>query len=113
MADKLQIELTAESVRDAGERHLGKLLIGEVRLKCWPEGVAKTEPPLIDTTFTAQYKDVESLTIDEQLLRWGKEIFQKVDAVIERTLREQLLLQNQKFQDSITAIKTSLEAKYG
>ena len=75
--------------------------------------MAKTEPPLIDTTFTAQYKDVESLTIDEQLLRWGKEIFQKVDAVIERTLREQLLLQNQKFQDSITAIKTSLEAKYG
>ena len=113
MADKLQIELTAESVRDAGERHQGKLLLGEVRLKCWPEGVAKTEPPLINTTFTAQYKDVDTLTVDEQLQRWGKEIFQKGDAEIERILREQQLLNNEKFKDSITAIKTNLEAKYG
>jgi len=113
MADKLQIELTAESVRDAGERYQGKLLIGEVRLKCWPEGVARTETPLVDTTFTAQYKDVDNLTVDEQLQRWGKEIFQKAEAVIERILREQQFLKNEKFQDSIITIKTSLEAKYG
>ena len=74
----LQKLLEIHSITVAGEEFGGKKFNGSCRLSCWPDGAAVPgDPTVIDRVFSAPYKDVDGLTIDEQITRWVKKIVER------------------------------------
>ena len=112
----LQIEVTKVSVKDAGNRFQGKLLNVTLNLTCWPEGVIKEYPvegdmknAVIFQNFSARYKTIEGMTVDEQITRTAKDLKRQMQSVIDVYTREQELLTDIKLGEAVTWIETVLE----
>lgn len=106
----LQIQVSKGSVIDAGDRYEGKLFNIILNLKCWAEGAnIETDPAVIDQDFTGQYKEVEELTITQQVTKAAVDIEQQMQAVIDRYNQEQAILNNSLLDSAVTGIQTALE----
>lgn len=112
----LQKEMTKISVKDAGNRFSGKLLNVTLNLTCWPEGVVKEYPvegdmrnAVIFQNFSAHYKKIEEMTVDEQVTRTAKDLKRQMQSAIDVYIREQALLMNIKLDEAVTWIETALE----
>ena len=112
----LQKEVTKISVKDAGNKFQGKLLNVTLNLTCWPEGVIKEYPAegdmknaVIFQNFSAYYKKIEEMTVDEQVTRTAKDLKRQMQSVIDVYIREQALLTNVKLDEAATWIETTLE----
>lgn len=111
----LQIEVTKISVKDAGNRFQGKLLKVTLNLTCWSESIVKEYPvegdmknAVIFQNFSAGYKKIEGMTIDEQITRTAKVLKRQMQSVIDIYIREQELLTNIKLDEVATWIETTL-----
>ena len=97
-------ELSLESIKSAGEQFAGKLLTGSVTM------VLKEDNVEVSTqTFSAPYKDVEGLTVIQQLNRWATKIGEQMQVVIDNYKRESALKNNEQVVSVISAIHNGLE----
>ena len=105
----MQVEITKESVHDAGPRFRGKLLWPAVRVKVWEDGENVTvDIPHIQQVFTAEYKDSGG-TPENQLVSWIIDIIKQVRQAKAEYNREQILMNHAKFTAAIQTLKTQLE----
>lgn len=117
----LQKEITKVSVKDAGEKFQGKMLTITLNLTCWPEAMVKEYPiknadstidmknAIIFRDFSASYKDIDGMTVDEQITRAARDLKGQMQSVIDVYIREQVLLAHVKLDEAVTWIETTLE----
>lgn len=105
----LQVLVDKVSVVSAGEVFDDKMFTGTVRLRCWPSGASVPgDPTIIDEEIGGLYKDVEGLTVDQQLTRWVKIVKAYCQQIIDSYILEKALFDSAKLDTAVAAIQSGL-----
>ena len=97
-------ELSLDSIKSAGEQFAGKLLIVSMSMV-----LKDNEVEVLTQTFSAPYKEVEALTVIQQLNRLAINIGEQMQVAIDNYKRESALKNNEQVVSVISAIHNGLE----
>lgn len=127
----MQIELSKVSFADAGQKYRGKMYVGSVNMKAWPDGAdTKVEPAVIDVNLNGLLKmglrasvpGPENTVVDGQLLT-DEECYKKFTDTLEPQInavvaeyetgqtkpqREQAILDDPKLDNALTALEVKV-----
>ena len=126
----MQIELSKVSFTDAGPKYRGKMYVGIVNMKVWPDGAdTKVENPVIDVNLRGLYKiglkqsiegigdmlvDGPALTDEECYKKFTDQLEPQINAIVAeyedgltKPQREQKILDDMKLDDALTALEVS------
>lgn len=127
----MQIQLSKVSFTDAGPNFRGKMYVGVVNMKAWPDGAdTKVETPLIDTNLRGLYKtglrksvqgpgdtlvDGPLLTEEECYEKLTDQLEPQINAAVAeyeaglaRPQREQGILEDPKLDNALTALEVKV-----
>ena len=96
-------EVSVLSIADAGDVFGGCLLHITAKMV-----VKRDDIEIINREFTAKYKVVPELTVDQRLVLWAKDIKAQMQDAINDYDREQKMLTNPKLATTATWIQTNL-----
>jgi hypothetical protein len=96
--------VTMVSINEGGKSFAGDVLIGIVNLTVMDDAVE-----VINKDFSATYKKVDTLTVDQELARWANDIKSQMQDEINAYVNEQNLLTNAKLATAVSGIESALD----
>lgn len=127
----MQIRLSKVSFTDAGPKYRGKMYVGIIKMKAWPDGAGtKVENPVIDVNLRGLYKiglkqsiegigdtlvDGPALTDEECYKKFTDQLESQINAIVveyyaglSKSQREQKILDDTKLDDVLMALEVSV-----